>query len=71
MFDSLFIDIDFSENLKLPVKFEPQSLHWCHEAITMHSGIVKLHREKSYHPYVSDDKKTRADICKTCPRGNA
>ena len=24
MFGSLFIDIDFSENLKLPVKFEPQ-----------------------------------------------
>ena len=43
MFDCLFIDIDFSENLKLPVKYEPQSLHWCHEAITVHSDIIKLH----------------------------
>ena len=58
MFDSLFIDIDFSENLKLPVKFEPPPLHWCHEAITVHSDIVKLHGEKGYHPYVSDDKNT-------------
>ena len=49
MFDSLIIDTDFSENLKLPVKFEPQSLHWCHETITVHSGIVKLHREQSYY----------------------
>ena len=57
MFDSLFIDIDFSENLKLPVKFEPQSLHWCHETITMNFGIVKLHREKSYRSFVFDDKK--------------
>ena len=57
MFDCLFIDIDFSENLKLPVKYLPQSLHWCHEAITVHSGIIRLHGEKNYHPYVSDDKK--------------
>ena len=41
-----------------PVKFEPQWLHWCHEAITVHSGMVKLHgKTSSYHPYVSDDKK--------------
>lgn len=56
-FDAVFLDIDFSENLKLPVKFEPQSMHWCHETITVHSGIIKIHGEKSYHPYVSDDKK--------------
>ena len=56
-FDALFIDIDFSENLSIPVKYEPQSLHWYHEQVTIHSGIVKLHGEKSYHPYVSDDRK--------------
>ena len=50
MFDSLFIDIDFSENLKFPVKFESQWLPWGHEAITVHSGMVKLHGEKRYHP---------------------
>ena len=25
--------------------------------MTIHSGIVKLHGEKSYHPYVSNDCK--------------
>ena len=55
MFDTLLIDIDISENLK-PVKLEPQSLHWCYEATTVNSGIVKLPGEKSYHPYVSDKK---------------
>ena len=27
-FDSININIDFSENLTVPVKYEPQSLHW-------------------------------------------
>ena len=56
-FDAIFIDIDFSENLKLPVRWEPQEMHWCYEMITVHSAILKLHGDKSYHPYVSDDKK--------------
>lgn len=56
-FDVLFLDIDFSENLKIPVKFEPQSMHWHHETVTVHSGITKIHGQKSYHPYISDDKK--------------
>ena len=34
--NSLYIDIDFSENLKVPVKWEPQSLHWYHEQVTFH-----------------------------------
>ena len=49
------IDIDFSENLSVPVKFEPQTLHWSHQQITVHSGILKHAGEKSYHPYLSDD----------------
>ena len=56
-FDILSIDVDFSENLTVPVKFEPQSMHWSHEQVTIHSGIMKLEGEKSYHPYVSNDKK--------------
>ena len=40
-FDALFVDIDFSENLPLPVKFKPQSLHWSHEQVTVHSGIPR------------------------------
>ena len=54
-FDALFID--FSENLSLPVKFEPQSLHWHKTQVSVHSGIMKIHGEKSYHPYVSNDRK--------------
>ena len=42
--DSLYID--FSENLKVPVKWEPQSMHWSHEQITVHSGITKYDGEK-------------------------
>ena len=52
-----YIDIDFSENLTVPVKFEPQSLHWSHEEITVHLGIIKMNGEKSYHPYLSMDQK--------------
>ena len=50
------IDIDLSENLTLGIKFEPQSLHWVKQQITIHSGIVKCDGEKTYHPYVSDTK---------------
>ena len=35
------VDIDFSENFTVPVKFEPQSLHCCHQQVTVHSGILK------------------------------
>ena len=56
-FDALQIDIDFAENLKLPLKSMPQSLYWSQEACSVHSGIIILHNEKHYHPYISDDKK--------------
>eukprot|EP00794_Sanderia_malayensis_P020851 gene20851-22896_t len=55
MFNTVSIDIDFCENLSVPVKQEPQSLHWCHQQVTVHSGILKVQAEKSYHPYLSDD----------------
>ena len=45
-FDVLYLDIDCSENLSIPVNFEPQSMHWRKDTITVHSGIVKLHGEK-------------------------
>ena len=54
LFDSVLIDIDFAENLTVPVKYEPQSLHWCHEQVTVHSGIMKVKGEKTYHSYFSD-----------------
>ena len=34
--NTVMVDIDFSENLQVPVKFEPQSLHWSHDQITVH-----------------------------------
>ena len=37
-FDAISIAIDYSENLPIPVKYEPQSLHWSHEQVTIHSG---------------------------------
>ena len=56
-FDALFVDINFSENLSVLVKFEPQSLHWSHEQVTVHSGITKACCEKNYHVHLSHDKK--------------
>lgn len=56
LFDSIYLDIDFSENLTIPVKHEPQSLHWHKEQVSVHSGILKHLGEKSYHPYFSDSK---------------
>ena len=32
-FDALFADINFSENLSVLVKFEPQSLHWSYKQV--------------------------------------
>ena len=54
-FDDILIDIDFSENLSIPVKYE--LLHWCHEQVTIHSGILKVGGKKSYHPYVSNERR--------------
>lgn len=56
LFECVSMDIDFSENLTLEVKFEPQSLHWYKVQITVHSGLLKIDTHKSYHPYLSDSK---------------
>ena len=45
-----YIDIDFSENLTIGIKWEPQSLHWSKKQVTIHSGIFKYSEEKVYHP---------------------
>ena len=52
----LYIDIDFSENLKIPVKWEPRSLHWHHEQVTFPSGIVKVDGNKYYYIHISEDR---------------
>ena len=50
----LYIDIDFSENLTIGIKYEPQSLHWNKLQVTIHSGLVIFNGVKVYHPYVSN-----------------
>ena len=51
-----YIDVDFSENLSVPVKYEPKDLHWSQKQITVHSGILKFKGEKSHHPYLSANR---------------
>ena len=56
LFDCIEIDLDFSEKLTVPLKYEPQSMHWTNAQIIVHSAIMKSLGEKTYHPYLSDDK---------------
>ena len=51
------MSIDFSEDLQVPMKFEPESLHWSHSQITIHSCLVKFDGQKTYHSYLSQIKK--------------
>ena len=55
-FNCTMMDVDLSENLSVPVKYEPQCLHWSHKQVSMHSGIFKSNGEKVYHIYLSEDK---------------
>ena len=56
-FDTISVDVDFSENLSVPIKYEPQFLNWSHFQVTVLSGILKNSGEKSYHPYLSNNCK--------------
>ena len=59
-------DIDFSENLTVPIKYEPKSLNWCYQLVTVNSGISKTNGSKIYHAHFFDDPKTGSGICKPC-----
>ena len=50
----IYIDIDFSENLTVGMKWEPQSCHWNKLQVTIHSGLLIQNGVKVYHPYVSN-----------------
>ena len=50
----------------MPVKYEPLDLHWLHEQITVHSGILKFKGEKSYHPYLSSNRKYVQHFLQLC-----
>ena len=39
LFDTVSLDLDFSENLQVPVKYEPQSLHWANAKIVAHISL--------------------------------
>lgn len=54
--NAVLIDIDFSEKLKVPIKFQAQSQHWNERTVIVHSGIMHDQGVKSYHAYLSDDK---------------
>ena len=47
--------LHFSEQLKVPLKYEPQSLHWINLQVIVHSGILEDSGMKEYHAYLSDD----------------
>ena len=36
---------DFSENLTVGIRWEPQSLHWCKLRVSVYSALVKFHKE--------------------------
>ena len=57
LFDAASLDIEFSENLSVICKEQPQQLHWNPHQITVHSGILFQNGDKSYHPYLSEDNR--------------
>ena len=41
--------LHFSEQLKVPLKYEPQDLHWSNLQVIVHSGILDDSGMKEYH----------------------
>ena len=54
LFDEVSINTDFSEKLKIPLKKEPQSVHWSVVETIVHS-IFRKDGNKEYHCYISDN----------------
>ena len=42
MFNAVSIDVDFSEKLKVPLKYEPRSMHWTGVEIIVHSSCLHV-----------------------------
>ena len=53
LLDVVSINMDFSEKLKIPLKKEPQSVHWSGAKIIVHFHILKKGSNKEYY-YLSD-----------------
>lgn len=47
----LNLDVDFSENLLSSIMYEPQSLQWHYDQVSVQSQILKVDGEKSNNPY--------------------
>ena len=56
-FDTISVDVDFSESLSIPVKYGPLSLHW--SQISRNSALWHSQEQwrKGYDPYLSNDHK--------------
>ena len=54
--DCEYINIDFTENLTIDIKWEPQSLHWSKKQVTVHSGAVKTIKTIVYYPHISNSR---------------
>ena len=57
LFEFVCIDIDFSDNLTLPVKHQAQSLHWSSTKVAVHSRIIKVDGENIFHIHLSENHK--------------
>jgi len=57
IFYGVHLDLDYSENLTIPLKEMAQSIDWTQDTVPIHSGICKSKDGKTYHLYVSDSKK--------------
>ena len=62
-FSILLMNIDFSENLQVPVNFEPLSPHSSHPWITVHSGLVKFSSKRHTILTSPQIKKTQPSVC--------
>ena len=55
--EHVYISMNFSENLTMPIKEEPQLLHWTKQQTTIHNVVSKVDGEKCYHVHMSNNLK--------------
>ena len=56
-FQYAYMDMEFSVNLTIGIKWEPQSLPWSKKQVTVHLRTTKTYYgKKVYHPYMSDSR---------------
>ena len=60
------IEIDFSENLTIPINHEAQSMHWTHRQVTVHTSVINCGSYKLYHGALSDILEHDTVFTKSC-----